>query len=455
MKKTSRSIVISLLFAILILFIPQTCNADPIFKPLQFNKTVKGTVKYIDNHICDESCEGLCEPECSHKFTYKANTTNDRYRLKFTITISNVKYNDDYYTTEIPRIYLFDDSEEYAWSHYFYDAYEKGSETVSKIITTKGDISCYIGDIGIYGEMSSFDYTLRVDDCTPYATRIRIPQTLHVETGNTKTISPVIVEPTNSVNTGITWNSSNKNIAVVDRNGKITAKKQGTCYINATLKNGRIYKCKLVVKNPAPYINYYKATMYKGQKFRLRIMYSNKKTKWSSSNKKIATVSSNGTLKANQVGKCTITGKIGRKKYTCKVNVVYRNPNFGAVVTGYNTRNNYFTVKFRNLEKRAVIIQPYNAKVEHVAYKTYDRYLRLPNNKPIYIRPGKNVYVRFYVRGKVTWYDYSRYTLCYKFTYDGKTYDGHVWDEDSVFKRGKSWYHTFWQSSEDWYYTWY
>ena len=137
------------------------------------------------------------------------------------------------------------------------------------------------------------------------------------------------------------------------------------------------------------------------------------------------------------------------------MNVVYRNPNFGAVVTGYNTRNNYFTVKFRNLEKRPVIIRPYNAKVEHVAYKTYDRYLYLPNNKSIYIRPGKNVYVRFYVRGKVTWYDYSRYTLCYKFTYDGKTYDGHVWDEDSVFKRGKNWYYTFWQSSEDWYYTWY
>ena len=36
--------------------------------------------------------------------------------------------------------------------------------------------------------------------------------------------------------------------------------------------------------------------------------------------------------------------------------------------------------------------------------------------------------------------------------YDGKTYEGHTWDEDSVYKKGKSWYGTYWD--EDWYEEW-
>lgn len=46
-----------------------------------------------------------------------------------------------------------------------------------------------------------------------------------------------------------------------------------------------------------------------------------KKLKWSTSNKKVATVNKKGKVAAKKAGKATITAKLGKKKYTCKVTV--------------------------------------------------------------------------------------------------------------------------------------
>ena len=45
------------------------------------------------------------------------------------------------------------------------------------------------------------------------------------------------------------------------------------------------------------------------------------KAVYTSSNKKIATVSSKGVIKAKKKGKATITVKVGKKKVKCKVTV--------------------------------------------------------------------------------------------------------------------------------------
>ena len=58
------------------------------------------------------------------------------------------------------------------------------------------------------------------------------------------------VYPKNANNKAVTWKSSNSKIATVNRKGKVTAKKKGTCYITATAKDGskKSAKCKIVVK---------------------------------------------------------------------------------------------------------------------------------------------------------------------------------------------------------------
>lgn len=72
-------------------------------------------------------------------------------------------------------------------------------------------------------------------------------------------------------------------------------------------------------------LNYSKKTIGQGDTFKLKISGTNKKVTWSSSNKKIATVTSNGVVKGKNVGlykkTCKITAKVGGKKYVCNVTV--------------------------------------------------------------------------------------------------------------------------------------
>lgn len=69
-------------------------------------------------------------------------------------------------------------------------------------------------------------------------------------------------------------------------------------------------------------LNKSKLTLQTGKTSKLKLKNTKKKVKWSSKNKKVATVSSKGVVKAVSVGKTTITAKSGKKKYSCKVTVV-------------------------------------------------------------------------------------------------------------------------------------
>ena len=190
--------------------------------------------------------------------------------------------------------------------------------------------------------------------------------------------------------------------------------------------------------------------MYIGEQFTNVAYHSSGKVKWSSSNKRIATVNSKGVVKAKKVGTCWIKAKIGKKTLKCKIKVVRQNPNFFANLIEYNTRHNYFTVKFKNISNKTLTITS-GTKVEEDHYKSFDRKLRL--KKKVKIKPGQTTFVKFYVKGRTTWYKVSDYTLFYKFSFDGKTYTGRTWQGESSYKKGKSWYDTFWD--EEYYGDWY
>lgn len=61
--------------------------------------------------------------------------------------------------------------------------------------------------------------------------------------------------------------------------------------------------------------------MLKGETKKLSIKGTKKKAKWSSKNKKVATVSAKGVVTAKRKGTTTIYAKIGNKKYSRKVHV--------------------------------------------------------------------------------------------------------------------------------------
>ena len=114
----------------------------------------------------------------------------------------------------------------------------------------------------------------------------------------------------------VQWSSSNENIVTVNEKGRVYALKGGTVYVKAKIKK-KTYRCKVVVVG----FNKEKLTLSRKKKFTLKVRNSKAK-KWYSRNKKIATVTSKGVVKAKKSGKTTIVcvTRTGRK-IKCKVYV--------------------------------------------------------------------------------------------------------------------------------------
>ena len=127
----------------------------------------------------------------------------------------------------------------------------------------------------------------------------------------------------NYENQKVEWSSSDESIATVE-NGIIHAKKEGTATITATIDK-KDYTCKVTVHKLIKVIDQKEMTVIKGGQGQLTITNVDpEKIKWDTSDYGIATVA-NGTVYGLKTGKATITGKVGKKTYTCKVTVV-RNP---------------------------------------------------------------------------------------------------------------------------------
>ena len=62
-------------------------------------------------------------------------------------------------------------------------------------------------------------------------------------------------------------------------------------------------------------------TLIAGRSETLKVLWGTGDVKWSSSKKAVATVSSEGVVKAKKAGRCTITAEVGDQKLKCKVTV--------------------------------------------------------------------------------------------------------------------------------------
>ena len=136
--------------------------------------------------------------------------------------------------------------------------------------------------------------------------------------GKTLQLKPVLT-PVTSVDK-ITYSSSNKKVATVSSSGKIAAKAPGTAKI--TVKSG---KKKVTCTVTVPGITGVKSTLKlaRGKKVTLKpkTYGISEKVTFTSSNTKIATVSSKGQITAKKKGKTVITVKAGNYSVKCKLTV--------------------------------------------------------------------------------------------------------------------------------------
>lgn len=134
----------------------------------------------------------------------------------------------------------------------------------------------------------------------------------------------------------VTWASDNAGIAAVDKNGLVTAKSAGKCTVSAVFPSGSRTACKVTVEPKG--LKYKKKTIRKNARFTNVLVGAKTGVKWSSSNKKVATVNGKGVVKGKKSGTCKVVARFGGKKYACKVTVV--NPRLNKKkITVYNSRS--------------------------------------------------------------------------------------------------------------------
>lgn len=114
------------------------------------------------------------------------------------------------------------------------------------------------------------------------------------------------------------WKSSDKTVAKVSSNGKVTAVKEGTAVITATVGSKK-YKCNVTVKDL--FINKHFLDLQVGEFFKLSLEGATKTVKWKSSDKDVISVSKDGFAYANNEGTATITATHRGTKYTIEAYV--------------------------------------------------------------------------------------------------------------------------------------
>lgn len=153
------------------------------------------------------------------------------------------------------------------------------------------------------------------------------PTSLTLYATNTKKLSV-----TNGL--GGKYSSSDKAVATVNKNGKITAVSKGSATITCKTNTGSA-KCKLTVNNPE--IDQEKPTVCIGDKIQLTVSAMSIIDTWESSDETVAKVDANGNVKGISEGKATITASRGEVKASAVV-----------TVTKEPTTYQNFTVKSQN-----------------------------------------------------------------------------------------------------------
>lgn len=151
-----------------------------------------------------------------------------------------------------------------------------------------------------------------------------------LEKGKTLALKATIA-PSNAANKNVTWKSSNKSVATVDKSGVVKAVKKGTATIKVTTSDGsKTASCKITVTDPVKVKNIKfdkkSYTVKKGKTLTLEPIIApknatNKEVTYKSSNAKVASIDKNGKVRGLKKGKVTITvtTKDGKKKATCQV----------------------------------------------------------------------------------------------------------------------------------------
>lgn len=192
---------------------------------------------------------------------------------------------------------------------------------ISAMVLVKGETedknSVYVKNIK--------DNTPNDSDTKVEAASVSLSETkVIIEKGKTKELTATVA-PATATDKTVTWNSSNEKVATVDVNGKVKGIAGGTATITVTTVNGKKATCEVTVAEVT--LNKSSLNVQKGKKstalkIKTKSVSGDSVKSWSSSNTKVAAVSSKGKITAKKAGTATITVTMkSGATATCKVTV--------------------------------------------------------------------------------------------------------------------------------------
>ena len=181
----------------------------------------------------------------------------------------------------------------------------------------------------------------------------------------------VTLSATTNLTGDITWKSSDAKVATVDAKGNVKAVNAGTATITATL--GKVSATFTVtVKNPSITAKADSSVIYTKSKTTTKINVVKDgvtgNATFRSSNKKVATVSANGIVKAKKAGKVNITVQVGNYKHIVKITV--KKPTMKLVKSSAKLKKGKkVTIKVKAAPVSKVTFKSSNKKVATVSSK--------------------------------------------------------------------------------------
>ena len=196
-------------------------------------------------------------------------------------------------------------------------------------------------------------------------------------------------------NKKITYKSSNKKVATVNSKGVVTAKTKGTTTITVK-SNGISQKITVKVVKPSVKISGDKKLIVKKKLTLKATTNTGAKIKWSTSNSKVAKVSSSGKVTAVKKGTAYIYAKVTYKgkTYTAKHKITVKNPYVSLNKTSLTlSSGESYTLSAKANPKATIKYKSSNKSVAKVSSS-----------------------------GKITTYTQGEAQITAYFTYGGKTY---------------------------------
>lgn len=219
----------------------------------------------------------------------------------------------------------------------------------------------------INGKMATMNITVKAG--TIPVTKVNLNKSqLQLEVGTKEKITAT-VSPADATNKFVQYKSSNSSVAQVDTTGVITAKQTGMATITATA-DGKQTSLKVTVVLPKVKkitLNRKSLTLKRNETFTLIATVSptgamRQELYWSSSNKKVAEVNSNGVVQAIGSGKTTITvrskdGSVSASSTITVENIKIKSIDVGIKSDALNNEAKMKKIKAYNGNKHTLVLR--------------------------------------------------------------------------------------------------